>query len=405
MQRALLAAIALSLASGCSSEASPAPGEPSPEPPGDALEDATAVLSPDTEPATAQITIHYPTLQGLSVRGDGPLEADVACVPVKTQTSSPACEVAISAFPAGRKTLAFRPYLNGEPARGARYVVSRGESVDIYPHFVREHGELRTLIADFHSSVLEPIEPDNQRVIYAYLPPSYGEDPERRYPVVYMHDGRNLFDAELSITGIEWQVDESADEAWSRTGAFAEVIIIGIDQYVTVSGALRNMRQREYNPTPTALPGGPPAGEEYARMVATELKPKVDELLRTKPGREHTATIGSSIGGAISTWITHKYPEVFGRYASLSPATGIDYPWILSQLTASGPKLLAVYVDAGTRELLQLLPFLQAYRRLGYVDGVDLGSFIEIGGLHREEDWARRLPAALGFLFPDRRVE
>jgi predicted alpha/beta superfamily hydrolase len=400
----VLRAALLTAIYGCSS----APPAPSPEnttlaPTPPSLGDATSRPPTEAESATATVRLHYPKAAGITLRGDDLLAGEIACAPDPTNADT--CTFTIEKFPRGQKSVAVRPYRGGAGARGARWIVTRGETIDLYPHFTSERGELKTLIPAFHSAVLNTAEPDNERLIYAYLPASYGENPTARYPVVYMHDGRNLFEASSSITGAEWQVDESADDAWERTGAFAEAIIIGIDQLVTVSGTLTNQRQREYNPTPTALPVGPPTGNEYATMVATELKPAVDALLRTRPGRESTAVLGSSLGGTISTWIAQQYPQVFARYASMSPATAIDLQWLVGQLTPTSPKLLAIYFDVGTLEGDPISQFMQAYRRLGYADGAELQSFVELGGQHSETDWARRLPATLGFLLPDRREQ
>ena len=375
--------------------------DPTP-PPGLALGDATSW--PATEPATATVRIHYPNGRvPIAVRSEGIDE-----VPCRPEREEGVCTASITELPIGEKTLAFRPYLGEQPARGARYLVERGETIDIYPHFIATEGELRTLIPDFHSEILEAEEPGNQRIIYAYLPASYGENPLASYPVVYMHDGRNLFDAASSISGIEWEVDETVERAWEETGAIDEVIVIGIDQLVTIDGALQNRRRGEYNPTTTTITL-PPIGDLYAEMVATELKPAIDALLRTRPGREHTATLGSSMGGWISSWIAYRYPELFGLCAALSTADQIGTEWLAQRIAvpAPGPRLQRIYLDGGTTEPgggLAAVLFADVYRSLGYVDGADLMLFHELGGLHAEGDWARRLPVALAFLFPARRT-
>lgn len=376
-----------------------------PPPPGLDLGDATAWPVPSNEAATATVRIHYPAAasEQLSLRYDA---ADMPVPCVSNDRVPDVCEATLTTFPRDEKTVAVRPYLDETPARGPQYLVERDETVDIYPHFVATRGELRTLIPDFHSDALEALEPGNQRIIQAYLPASYAENTAAHYPVVYMHDGRNLFDAASSITGVEWEVDETLEHAWEETGAFAELIVIGIDQYVTIDGVAQNRRQGEYNPTPDTL-AWPQAGDEYAAMVATELKPEVDALLRTLPEREHTATLGSSLGATIATWIAHRHPDVFGRCAALSMASGIDYGWLAATIESGSidqPRLLAVYLDIGTREVDVVAHLAPAYRALGYVDGVELMTLHELGGLHTESDWARRLPIALASLFPSRRI-
>ncbi|HEY4058206.1 MAG TPA: alpha/beta hydrolase-fold protein [Kofleriaceae bacterium] len=376
------------------------------------VDDATGT-PPGLEAATATIRVTYaPQLTtadtgAITLRGEGSLATETPCVRVSATT----CEATVTAFPAGQRDLAFRPYRGGVAGRGAQYLVARGETVEIAPHFTQSKGTLRELPA-FHSTVLDGAEPGNSRRVWAYLPASYDENTAKRYPVVYMHDGRNLFDASLSITGIEWQVDESADRAWEETGEFAEVIVIGIDQFVTVSNVLGNYRQGDYNPTPDqGILNRPPTGKLYAQAIATELKPKIDSMLRTLPGPENTATLGSSLGATVSSWMAYAYPNVFGRAGLMSLADFSGNPWMIDQLLSApvlsvvAHRLDALYLDAGTGEPFAVAErYIDAYHTLGYVDGDTMSSFIELNGYHDETAWARRLPGALAALFPDRRT-
>src|SRR5205823_9338875 len=125
-------------------------------------------------------------------------------------------------LPALAQPLAFKPLLDDATwSRGPNYVVAPGASVDVYPHFLRAQGQVVQLIPRFHSSLL-----DNDRTIWAYLPASYDENTTARHPVVYMHDGQNLFDAALAFGGNEWRVDETLDAA-GEDGSIAELIVIG----------------------------------------------------------------------------------------------------------------------------------------------------------------------------------
>lgn len=378
--------------------------------PGVDVDDATGT-PPELEPAHATVRVVYespstaPDLgTTITLRGEGSLATDTPCTRLDART----CVASISAFPAGHRELAFRAYLGGVPSRGARYVVARNESLEIAPHFVRTQGTLLTFSGSFHFDALEAAEPNNARRIWTYLPASYGENTAKRYPVVYMHDGRNLFDSALSITGVEWEVDETADRAWEETGAFAEVIIVGIDQFVTVDGVLGNYRQGEYNPTPDqGILNRPPSGTAYAQAIALELKPRIDAALRTLPGPENTATLGSSLGSTISAWIAHAYPSTFGNVGLMSPATGIDNEWIIDQLLAERSEphsLQSLYIDGSVNEAAIAGQYIDAYHQLGYVDGDNMRSYLEVGAYHDETSWARRLPFALAALFPDRRT-
>ncbi|HEY4177050.1 MAG TPA: alpha/beta hydrolase-fold protein [Kofleriaceae bacterium] len=400
----LLCLTCAALASACTTDA------PSHDPP--PVDEANG--TPELEDATATIRVVYASQAitagdvAITLRGEGSLVTETPCAPVDATT----CEATVTQFPAGERELAFRPYRGGVPARGARYLVARDEKVEIAPHFTQTKGTLRELIPAFHSTVLNEVEPGNTRRIWAYLPASYSENAAKRYPVVYMHDGRNLFDPTLSITGIEWQVDESAERAWEETGEFAEVIVIGIDQFVTVNGTLGNYRQGDYNPTPDqGILNRPPTGTLYAQAIATELKPTIDGMLRTLPGASTTATLGSSLGATISVWLTHAHPSVFGRAAIMSPASGIGNDWIIDQLltapvlTLVAQRLAALYIDAGTSEpMLVATQYIDAYHTLGYVDGDTMSSLFELNGYHDENAWARRLPIALAALFPGRRI-
>jgi predicted alpha/beta superfamily hydrolase len=410
MRRPLICLTCAALVGACAADDAPPPHD---DPPPLDVDDATSTPPPELEAATATIRVLYESLvtapdlgTTITLRGEGSLATETPCVRLDAQT----CEAQVTAFPAGERELAFRPYLGGVPARGARYLVGRGETVEVAPHFVRTQSSLSTFSGAFHFATLDGVEPNNTRRIWALYPASYGENIAKRYPVVYMHDGRNLFDAALSITGVEWQVDETADRAWEETGEFAEVIVIGVDQFVTVDGVLGNYRQGEYNPTPDqGLLNRPPSGKLYAQAIATELKPRIDSALRTLPDRAHTATLGSSLGASISAWLAHAHAGVFGRAGLMSPASGIDNAWIIDQLlsgrTDTTTRLAALYIDAGVAEGTAVAAqYIDAYHALGYVDGETMTSYFEVNGYHDETAWARRLPVALAALFPDRRV-
>src|SRR5262249_37055433 len=136
-----------------------------------------------------------------------------------------------------------------------------------------------------------------------YLPPGYGENTLRRYPVAYMQDGRNLFFPEESFLGAEWQVDETLDLLDSMSV---------IDQTIVV-GIYAERREEEY----TA-----PGYRLYGRSLAEEVKPFIDSRFRTLPGPSDTAVIGSSLGGVVSFFMAWEWPEVFGRAACLSSTFG-----------------------------------------------------------------------------------
>jgi predicted alpha/beta superfamily hydrolase len=244
----------------------------------------------------------------------------------------------------------------------------------------------------------------NRRALYVYLPPSYAAS-ERRYPVLYMQDGQNLFDEALSYAG-EWQVDETM-ETLSRVGIEAIVVGIpnaGVDRIDEYS-PFRDRRLRR---------GG--RGDWYVAFVANMVKPLIDRDFRTLPEREHTGILGSSMGGLISLYAFFCRPEVFGFAGIMSPslwfAQGAIFPYVQQAISKPGQ----IYLDLGTHESLDTRVdheaphkytslYLAAARNMrdlldqkGYRLGQELRYEEAEQAIHNEAAWASRLPGALEFL-------
>lgn len=149
---------------------------------------------------------------------------------------------------------------------------------------------------------------DRQRTIRLYLPPSYHQS-EKRFPVIYMHDGQNLFDDKTAYSG-EWGVDESLNQLAKQQ--HFEVIVVGID-----NGG--DFRMNELSPWENKR-FGEAQGEQYMDFVVEVVKPYIDTNFRTQADRVHTAIIGSSMGGLISHYAIHAYPDVFSKAAIFSPS-------------------------------------------------------------------------------------
>ena len=222
----------------------------------------------------------------------------------------------------------------------------------------------------------------NERDLYVLLPPSYHTS-ERRYPVIYMHDGQNLFDRAIGFAGSEWEVDETMSRLAAEN---LEAIIVGIPN--------TDKRFQEYNPFPHVWDGN---GSQYLAFVVNTVKPIIDQDFRTLPDRAHTGTMGSSLGGLISLYAFFQRPDVFSFAGVMSPAFwiggGAIYPYVQQQPFVDGK----LYLDNGTRE--------QSARRMkhllmekGYRAGHNLLHVVETDGEHNEAAWARRLPDALRFL-------
>lgn len=147
------------------------------------------------------------------------------------------------------------------------------------------------------------------RRIWVYLPADY-DTTSKHYPVLYMHDGQNLFDKATSSSEKEWNVDEALNKLFEEDGQ-ESIIVIGIEHD-------QQYRNEEYAPWVNDEHGGG-RGEDYARFIVETLKPYVDQHLRTKPQRQFTGIAGSSLGGIISIYTGLEYPETFGMIGAISP--------------------------------------------------------------------------------------
>lgn len=245
------------------------------------------------------------------------------------------------------------------------------------------HGTLQ-LIEQFKSPQL-----GNARTLRIYLPPSYGSDTRRRYPVLYMHDGQNLFDAASASYGTEWNIDEVADRL-VRQGDMEEVIVVGIDN--------TSDRIAEYTPCCDAKHGGGKLNA-YADFVARTVKPWVDKQYRTKPGRRHTAVMGSSLGALAAIGIAQRHPNLFSMAGGFSGS----FWWNRQDAVKHPPKHMPVkfYIDAGTvfDGLEDSEAFRQALLKKGYREGRDLLFLADQGGQHNERSWAGRVHVALTWFF------
>jgi predicted alpha/beta superfamily hydrolase len=230
------------------------------------------------------------------------------------------------------------------------------------------------------------------RPITIYLPPGY-ERGEARYPVLYMHDGQNLFEPERAfIPGQHWRLDEAADTAIGDRTA-EPMIIVGVDH----GGPARI---DEYTPArdESRQAGGKAA--EYARMLIQELKPFIDSQYRTRP--DDTATGGSSLGGLFALYLGLTHPELFRTVAAMSPSVWWGKRAILQLVDRfEGPRP-RIWLDVGGREGWDTLRDVRLLRdqllRRGWSEA-DLHYQEDPRGGHSERAWARRVQPMLEFLF------
>ena len=233
--------------------------------------------------------------------------------------------------------------------------------------------------------------------LIVYIPPMYKAEVDRRFPVLYMQDGQNLFDPETSfITGNYWRMGETAD-ALIEAGAMEPMIIVGIYN-VGVK------RIDEYTPVEDKRLGGGQA-DAYGRMLVEELKPFIDQQYRTLPGAENCGMGGSSLGGLVTLYLGLRYPAVFSRLAVISPSVWWRNRTILKTVAALPKKPeLRIWLDIGTKESTRAVPDVRALRdaliKKGWQLGQDLAYFEAEGAEHTESAWADRVAPMLKFLFP-----
>lgn len=241
---------------------------------------------------------------------------------------------------------------------------------------------------------------EDARDIIVYLPPDYNIH-ERRYPVLYLHDGQNLFDAATAFAGNEWGLDELAEDLIT-SGRIEPIIIVGIYN----NGP---KRMAEYTPVRDRRGRGGRA-KQYAKLVVQDLKPFIDEEYRTLPDRENTALGGSSLGGLVTLYLGLKYPNVFGKLIVMSPSVWWANRAILREVRAlRGKPEQKIWVDIGTCEGSNPDSCVRDARLLrdallakGWQDRVDFRFIEDEGAGHNEKAWGFRMRDALTFMFPSR---
>lgn len=251
----------------------------------------------------------------------------------------------------------------------------------------------------FHSNAL-----NNDRTLIVYLPADYEKNKDARYPVLYLQDGQNLMDEATSYQGIEWNVDEAAQRC-AASGYMKPTIIVGI--YNT------EQRETEFTPPLAGVTNPKPAGEAYARMVADEVKPFIDQRYRTQTDRKSTMIGGGSRGALISLYTAKKYPDKFGGVVALSPWLRVGDKPIVKDLIGDGAwlKQTSLYIDMGTdaghnypggaeTALADGQELVAELEKAGLAQGQQF-SYREIeGGKHNEASWAATIDQVLGSVLP-----
>lgn len=262
------------------------------------------------------------------------------------------------------------------------------------------------------------------RNISIWLPPSYAES-DQSYPVLYMHDGQNVFDPSTSYIGEEWGVDEAVTRL-SSAGEIPEIIVVGV--WNTDIRWQEYMPEKIFNALPESMQkegikhSGRPVSDDYLRFLVQELKPYIDQKYRTKTEPEHTGIMGSSMGGLISFYAATEYPQVFGLSAAVSTHWPVNRPAEeeaakqqqladVSQVyrtyleqTLNAAQNSRFYFDHGSEHVdAHYAPYQAIIDEImeahGFQPEINLHSQAFPGATHNEIAWRERIDIPLRFLF------
>lgn len=279
-----------------------------------------------------------------------------------------------------------KPLLNDEQwAIGGDFILKAGMEKAVFPFFRETTGRFERVR-------------DQAIPLDIYLPPSYSENTVKHYPVLYVHDGQNLFLPQDSFKGESWEIHRAADRLIGL-GEMAETIIVGIHHRY-------GRRLYDYTPSRDIHFGDSGAGggaEEYGQILIESIKPFVESRYRVKTGPEHTGLMGASLGGLVSFFLGRNHPSIFGKIGCVSGSfwwNGRHMQKALADSKLYRP--LKIYLDAGMFE-----PSLKDVRAMywsllssGYQPGKDVLFFEAPFHRHSERYWAERVHVPLRFLFP-----
>jgi predicted alpha/beta superfamily hydrolase len=269
---------------------------------------------------------------------------------------------------------------------------SRTGRADLHPHQSRT-GTIQAHPA-FPARIVAP------RDVHVYLPPGYERQITARYPVLYLQDGQNVFEA--GDMGAGWRVNETAD---------ALIEADQIEPLIVVAVANTSARRDEYTPTAIewtvadgSISKGGGKANLYGRFLIEELRPFIDRTYRTRGGAASTALGGASLGGLVSVWLALQHPELFGGVLAVSPTVWWDNSVVLTKIAAL-PRTAPVrfWVDIGTLEGENAVSGARRLRDAlvakGWRPGTDLEYVEQEGGRHDEISWGSRVEGMLSFLY------
>ncbi len=275
------------------------------------------------------------------------------------------------------------------------YVDSLGNTIVLDIKNWRDRMNPRQLVSTASKSVfftptsIEIPQLNRRRTVRVYFPPNYSSS--QGFPVIYMFDGQNLFDASTAFAG-EWRVDEVMDSLFERRGLGCIVVAIyhGEDE-----------RLNEYTPWPNndKLGGD---GAKFAQFIVRDLKPYIDKYYRTLPDRNNTIIMGSSLGGLMALYTALEYPKVFGKAGVFSPSLWWSEEAFTQIKKFRKRQFQKIYLYGGEKESESLIPNIERAEKLlqevGFSEN-EIFKSIAPDGRHNEYYWGREFPEALKWMF------
>lgn len=218
------------------------------------------------------------------------------------------------------------------------------------------------------------------RILRSYLPPNY-QNSDKRYPVVYIHDGQ------------QWQIHDLLNEL-IKTGRIGEIILVGI-----FSSSQRTSEYLPYQDDYVTQDWGPytPKAKEFSDFVVQKIIPYIDGKYRTIKDRKSRAIMGSSFGGLLALWMGFHYDDYFSMVGAMSPSFWVADMQIFNDVEVQPKKDLKIWFDLGTLEWNYYIPLSDVLAKKGYSYGADFLYYEVDGGRHAPNDWIARIAYPLIF--------
>jgi len=235
---------------------------------------------------------------------------------------------------------------------------------------------------------IPPLTGKKTRKGYIYLPDCYEDDPERRFPVMYMFDGHNVFFDSDATYGKSWGMNEYMHRTKTP------MIIVAIECNHVGDGRLHEYSPFDFENTTVGKVKG--KGRIYMDWLTKVLKPVIDSRLRTLPDREHTIICGSSMGGLMALYAAIEYNDVFQRAACLSPSVWVSASKVVRMISRKNVAHdTCIYMDYGSEEIYNHAANAEALITVCHLlltKHVNLAFRIVPGGTHCEASWEKQIP-------------